>query len=73
MCLGELLKPVTKLALYDIDIGEQVNVPPEIVERLRALVDEVRADLIQYDRIGSGVHFFKDGPRWPRRAAWYGQ
>ena len=76
--LGALLEPVTELALYDLesDIGERVNVAaehPEVVERLRALADEARAELGDYDRIGSGVRFFEDGPRWPRRAAWHGQ
>ncbi|MCY4122198.1 MAG: hypothetical protein OXG72_14900 [Acidobacteria bacterium] len=58
------------------DIGERVNVAaehPEVVEWLRALADEARADLGDYDRIGSGVRFFEDGPRWPRRVAWHGQ
>ena len=73
--LGELLEPVTELELYnlDTDIGERRNVAerhPEIVERLTALADGARQELGDYDRIGSGVRFFEDGPRWPRRQPW---
>ena len=69
---------VTGLALYNLetDIGERLNVAaqhPEVVERLSALADEAREELGDYDRIGSGVRFFEDGPRWPQRAAWHGQ
>ena len=71
--LGELLEPVTELALYNLesDIGEQSNVAaqyPEVVQRLSALAEQAREELGDYDRIGNGVRFFEDGPRWPRRA-----
>ena len=73
--LGELLEPVKELELYNLetDIGERDNVAaqnPEVVERLTALADKARAELGDYDRIGSGVRFFEDGPRWPRRRQW---
>ena len=76
--LGELLDPVTTLELYNLetDIGEQYNVSaenPEIVKRLSMLADGARAELGDYDRIGSGVRFYEDGPRWPRRQRWHGQ
>lgn len=76
--LGELLEPVEELALYNLetDIGERNNVAaqhPQVVERLTALADKARAELGDYDRIGSGVRFFEDGPRWPRRRQWMRQ
>ncbi len=76
--LGELLEPVTELSLYNLvsDIGEQENVAeenPEIVERLAALAENAREELGDHDRIGSGVRFFEDGPKWPRRQEWMSQ
>ena len=73
--LGELLEPVTELELYNLvtDIGEQHNVAqqhPEVVEQLTALADRARQELGDYDRIGRGVRFFEDGPKWPRRQQW---
>ncbi len=76
--LGELLEPVTTLELYNLreDIGETRNIAeehPEVVERLEALADRAREELGDYDRIGSGVRFFEEGPRWPRRQPWMRQ
>lgn len=76
--LGEILEPVTELELYNLrtDIGEQNSVAaehPEVVERLTALADEARAELGDYDRIGAGVRFYEDGPKWPRRQQWIKQ
>ena len=76
--LGEILEPVTELELYNLesDIGEQNNVAaqhPDVVERLTALADKARAELGDYDRIGSGVRFFEDGPKWSRRRKWITQ
>lgn len=73
--LGELLEPVTELSLYNMetDIGERRNVAAEhqdVVERLTALADAAREELGDHDRIGRGVRFFEDGPRWPRRRQW---
>ena len=73
--LGELLEPVTELSLYNLeaDIGETANVAgqhPEVVEELSALANRAREELGDYDRIGSGVRFFEDGPKWPRRQQW---
>ena len=76
--LGEILEPVTELALYnlDSDIGETANVAadhPDEVERLTALADAAREELGDYDRIGTGVRFFEEGPKWPRRQQWMNQ
>ncbi len=76
--LGEVLNPVTELELYNLktDIGERRNVAgqhPEVVERLGALADAVRLELGDYDRIGEGVRFFEDGPKWPRHRQWLEQ
>ena len=73
--LGEILEPVHELALYNLeaDIGETENVAgenPDVVQRLVKLADRAREELGDYDRIGSGVRFFEDGPRWPRRQQW---
>ena len=74
----ELLEPVTGLELYNLetDIGESRNVAadhPDVVDRLTALADRARAELGDHDRIGSGVRFFEEGPRWPRRQPWITQ
>ena len=37
---------------------------------LTALAEAAREELGDYDRIGRGVRFFEDGPRWPRRREW---
>ena len=70
--VGEVHEPVAELELYDLDadIGETADVAaehPDVVARLTALADEARAELGDYDRIGAGVRFFEDGPRWPNR------
>ena len=73
---GAAFDAVTELELYDLetDIGETRNVAaghPDIVSRLQALAGEARAELGDYDRVGAGVRFFEDGPRWPNRAEWF--
>ena len=73
--VGELFDPVTELALYNLeaDIGETANVAaenPEQVARLTALAEKARAELGDWDRIGSGVRFFEEGPKWPQRSQW---
>ncbi len=73
--VGDLLEPVTELSLYNLDddIGETTNVAadhPEVINRLTDLADKARAELGDWDRIGSGVRFFEDGPKWPQRRAW---
>ena len=76
--LGEYREPVRDLSLYnlDADLGETVNIAeqhPAQVARLTALADKARAELGDFDRMGSGVRFFEDGPRWPRRQQWMKQ
>ena len=73
--IGELLRPVTELTLYNLadDIGERRNVRddhPEVVARLTRLAEAAREELGDYDRIGAGVRFFEQGPKWPRRQQW---
>ena len=60
----------------ETDVGERHDVAadhPEVVERLTALAERARAELGDHDRIGSGVRFFEDGPKWPRRQLWITQ
>ncbi len=76
--LGELLEPVTELELYNLedDVGETSNIAgdhPDVVARLEVLADRAREELGDYDRIGTGVRFFDDGPLWPRRRHWLRQ
>ena len=76
--VGEILQPVTELELYNLesDIGERNNVAaqhPDVLKRLTALANEAREELGDYDRIGGGVRFFEDGPKWPRRQEWIKQ
>ena len=62
--------------MVETDIGERRDVAadhPEVVERLTALADRARAELGDHDPIGSGVRFFEDGPKWPRRQPWITQ
>lgn len=73
--IGELLEPVEQLELYNLedDVGETTNVAsehPDVVARLEALAEKARAELGDHDRIGSGVRFFEEGPKWPRRQQW---
>ena len=72
---GEIDEPVPELALYNLetDVGETLNVAaehPDIVERLEQLAEKGRNELGDYDRIGSGVRFWEDGPKWPNRQQW---
>ena len=61
---------VREVELYDLksDPGETHNLAgthPDEVARLMELVKSGRADLGDYDRIGSGQRFFDDAPRRP--------
>ena len=72
---GEIDDPVPELALYNLeaDVGETRNVAaehPDIVERLEQLAEKGRNELGDHDRIGSGVRFWEDGPKWPNRQQW---
>ncbi len=64
---GRMIDAVEKTQLYDLeaDIEERydlANQYPEIVARLIKLIEEARADLGDYQTVGSGARFF-DGPR----------
>ncbi len=66
---------VKTLELYDLDtdVGEARNVAdqhPDVVARLRKLVEAGRTELGDYDRIGRGARFFDDGPRRPESRPW---
>jgi len=57
---GRMIDAVPAPQLFDLDadIGEKHDVAaenPEVVERLMGLVEKARADMGDYDRIGSGV------------------
>jgi arylsulfatase A-like enzyme len=61
---------VREVELYDLksDPGETHNLAgthPDEVARLMELVKSGRADLGDYDRIGSGQRFFDDAPKRP--------
>lgn len=72
---GEIDEPVTELSLYNLatDVGETTNVAaenPDVVERLQALAEKGRNELGDYDRVGRGVRFWDEGPKWPNRQKW---
>ncbi len=76
--LGEYREPVGVLSLYNLeaDIGETTDIAdqyPEVVQRLTALADQARSELGDYNRLGTGVRFFEEGPKWPRRQQWMQQ
>jgi arylsulfatase len=57
----------------DIDVGEKTDVAaqhPEVVQTLLTLAEKARAEIGDYDRVGSGARFFDDGPKRPDRHAW---
>ena len=73
--LGEYREAVSELSLFNLetDIGETSNVAdqnPEVVEQLTLLANKARSELGDYDRMGTGVRFFEEGPKWPRRQKW---
>jgi len=56
--------------LYDLeaDIGEKKNIAdqhPEVVAKLKKLVEKARSDIGDYNRVGLGARFFDPGPRRP--------
>jgi arylsulfatase len=66
---------VSALELYDLksDPGETRNLAgthPDEVARLMELVESGRADLGDYDRVGTGQRFFDDGPKRRDINAW---
>lgn len=72
---ARMIDAVAEPELYDLssDMGEQRNVAhdhPEQVAQMLKLVDQARADLGDYDRIGTGQRFFDEGPRRAESARW---
>ncbi len=72
---GRMIDAVPQPELYDLrfDSGESRNVAQqngEIVARLMRLVQHVRAQLGDYERIAADARFFDPGPRRPDMAAW---
>ena len=53
----------------NVDLGEKEDVAaqhPEVVKSLLALAEHARAEIGDYDRIGSGARFFRRRPETPR-------
>ena len=72
---ARMIDGVDDYELYDLDadISESHNVAaehPEVLERMKQLVEEIRNDLGDYDKIGEGARFFDDGPKRPRMQEW---
>ncbi len=72
---GRMIDSVEGTELYDLrfDWGESRDVAEQngaIVERLMKVVEEVRAELGDYDRAGSDVRFFDAGPHRPDMDSW---
>ena len=57
----------------DTDIGETTDVAsqhPQVVEHLFELAEQARADIGDYDCVGSGARFFDEGPKRPLMNRW---
>ena len=66
---------VENIELYNIeeDIGEARNLAgqyPEVIDRMIKLVERARAELGDYDRIGSEARFFEESERRPEIKEW---
>ena len=72
---GRMIDAVAEPELYDLemdwnesrDLAEQRG---DIVERMSALAEQVRGELGDFDRVGSGARFHDPGPRRPDMDAW---
>jgi len=67
---GRLLEEIPAIQLYDLytDIGETTDVAaqnPKIVAKLMKRVESIRAELGDWNCIGSGARFFYDGTKRP--------
>jgi arylsulfatase A-like enzyme len=64
---GRMIDAVKEIELYDLeaDIKEEHNVSdqnPEVVKRLKVLIEQARDDLGDYDKVGKGARFFDPDP-----------
>ncbi len=71
----EDMDPVRANELYNLrdDPGERRDIAaahPEIVAALLQRIEEARGDIGDFDHIGTGAHFFDDGPRRPDALRW---
>ena len=67
---GRFLEAIPAIQLYDLDTdpGETSDVAaqnPEVVEELMKQVEHARAELGDWNQIGSGARFFDAGPKRP--------
>lgn len=72
---GRMIDAVAVPQLYDLELdwGESRNVAEQnedVVQRLMGLAERVRAEIGDFDRIGSGARFFDEGSLRPRMGAW---
>lgn len=72
---GRMIDAVKAPELYDLrfDWNESRNLAAQnatIVGRMMRMVEQVRSELGDYDRTGSGARFFDPGPRRPDMEAW---
>ena len=70
MWLGRYTDTVEKLMLFDLqqDPGEQVDLSyehPDIVRKLMQDADKARAELGDYNRIGTAARFYDEGEKRP--------
>ena len=70
-----MIDAVTAPQLYDLELdwGESRNVAAQnddVVARLMRLAESVRAEIGDFDRIGSDARFFDTGAVRPRMGAW---
>ena len=68
--LGRYTDAVEQPLLFDLqeDVGEQVDLAgehPDIVRKLMQEADRARAELGDYNRIGTGARFFDEGEKRP--------
>jgi arylsulfatase A-like enzyme len=72
---GRMIEAIEAPQLYNLaqDLGETHDLAaehPQVVTRLTGLVEEVRSEMGDYDRIGSGARFYDHGPRRPESDRW---
>ena len=68
---GRMIDEVKVVQLYDLskDLGEKTNVAeahPEIVARLTKQIESARAELGDYNVLGTGARFYDEGIKRPK-------